>query len=86
MERIGEGDVMSIAQRCILGTEIENIKKKLIQKAVKKGIYENFGQNEIRDLQDKYGYTPEIKEFDDWAMNFDQRKLEEEKRKLKKVM
>jgi hypothetical protein len=51
--------------------EIQKIKNKLISKAKSKGIYENFGQNEVRMLEDKYGNTNEIREFDNWAMNFD---------------
>ena len=55
----------------------------LKKKWAKKGGYENFGQDEIRDLQDKYGYngmvygTPEerkaaklIDALDQWAMNY----------------
>ena len=38
-------------------TEINKIKKRLIKKVKEKGIYENFGQNEIRDLKDKYNYS-----------------------------
>ncbi len=51
--------------------DIQKMKKALIVKAKSKGIYENFGQNEVRDLQDKYGYTNSVREFDNWAMNFD---------------
>jgi len=51
--------------------DIQKMKKALIAKAKSKGIYENFGQNEVRDLQDKYGYTNSVREFDNWAMNFD---------------
>ena len=51
--------------------DIEKAKKSLIAKAKSKGIYENFGQKERRQLEDKYGNTPAIREFDDWAMNFD---------------
>ena len=53
-------------------------KKQLIDKAKQKGIYENFGQKEVQELQDKYGhYTKEIAEFDNWAMNFDTNDLKE---------
>ena len=51
--------------------EIQKIKNRLISKAKSKGIYENFGQNEVRMLEDKYGNTNEVREFDNWAMNFD---------------
>ena len=46
--------------------EIEKYKKALS----KKKVYENFGQKEVRKLEDKYGYTKEIKEFDHWCMNY----------------
>jgi len=36
--------------------DLNKFKKKLIKKVKEKGIYENFGQNEIRDLKDKYNY------------------------------
>jgi hypothetical protein len=51
--------------------DIEKIKKSLTAKAKAKGIYENFGQKELRQLEDKYGYTAEVQKFDNWAMNFD---------------
>jgi len=34
------------------------------------GIYENFGQIEVRNLKDKYGYTPEVEEFENWCMTY----------------
>lgn len=51
--------------------EINRIKTSLVKKAKSKGLYENFGQTEVRQLQDKYGYTNEIQQFDVWCMNFD---------------
>ena len=57
--------------------EIQKIKNKLISKAKSKGIYENFGQNEVRMLEDKYGNTNEVREFDRWAMNFDMSDLKQ---------
>ena len=32
---------------------------------------ENFVQKEMRQLEDKYGYTSAVRDFDNWAMNFD---------------
>jgi hypothetical protein len=66
--------------------DVARMKSQLIEKAKKKGIYENFGQKEVRKLKDKYPEYNEYDEtgriirnqidnFDDWAMNFDQRKL-----------
>lgn len=50
--------------------EIEKTKIKLINKAKKIGLYENFGQTEVRALEDKFGYTLAIKNFDNWCMNY----------------
>ena len=65
-------------------TNIEKIKKQLIAKAKKKGLYENFGQKEVMKLKDKFptGYMGEerinmdaIDEFSNWAMNVNDRDL-----------
>jgi hypothetical protein len=66
-----------------LKTAISKTKRKLINKWNRYGPYENFGQKEVRDLEDKYNYlglcwgTPEerrlaqlIRDFDDWCMNY----------------
>ena len=50
--------------------EIDKAKQSLINKAKSKGLYENFGQKEVRKLQDKFGYTKEVAEFDEWASNY----------------
>lgn len=66
-----------------LETEIKNIKKRLIAKVKAKGIYENFGQNEVRKLKDKHinisDYTDEmnlkrglIDELDEWSMSYNE--------------
>jgi hypothetical protein len=55
--------------------DIQKMKKTLIAKAKSKGIYENFGQKEVRVLEDKYGYTNNVRDFDNWAMNFDLSKM-----------
>ena len=62
--------------------EISKITTKLIRKALQKGIWEDFGQDEVRKLKDKYGYTPQIKRFDNWLMTVDLEQL----KKLKKVI
>jgi len=58
--------------------EIKKIKKKLINKARKNGLWENFGQEELNKLKDKYeiGYTGEarknldtISKFEEWLIN-----------------
>ena len=62
-------------------TAIKNARRKLARKAQRSGLYENFGQDEVRALEDKYidisSYTDEmnkrrnlIREFDKWCMNF----------------
>ena len=63
--------------------DMNKIKNKLINKAKKGGIYENFGQKEVRALKDKYSYNDMIygdndarlhakliDKLDDWAMSF----------------
>ena len=61
--------------------DIEKAKKKLIGQAKRKGISENFGQKEVRNLSDKYGSEGQeirrlIDDFDSWAMDFDLSDLE----------
>lgn len=64
-----------------LTTSINSEKKKLIEKAKKKGIYENFGQKEVSKLKDKFinisSYTDEMNKmrvllsnFDDWCSSY----------------
>ena len=57
----------------------EKMKKQLIKKTEKKGIYENFGQKEVRKLTDMIGsnlYTApqEVRNvlfnFHNWCMNY----------------
>lgn len=67
----------------------------MIKKAIKKdGIWENFGQDELRKLKDKYHYNPyankysneneyrihqEINELNEWAKSFDLSQLNNSK-------
>ena len=60
--------------------DIAKLKKRLIKKAEKIGLWENFGQKEVRELSDKYGQyfygninTDPIFEFDSWCQNYDGR-------------
>ena len=66
-----------------LETAIKNTKAKLIAKVQKKGIYENFGQTEVRKLKDKFNYinlcygsdserkqADLIMAFDKWCMHY----------------
>ena len=63
-------------------TAIRRARNYLKAKAKKSGIYENFGQNEVREIKDKFidisNYTYAmnsnraiLQEFDNWCMNFD---------------
>ena len=74
--------------------EIQRAKKKLIKKAQEVGIWENFGQDEVRELEAKYDDlslrygTPQqramsdsIRAFDNWCMNFDNSDLRQAKQK-----
>lgn len=68
-----------------IDSDISRYKKALESKAAKKGLYENFGQAEIRKLRDKYRELPDgdtdvrtaernynsIREFERWCENFD---------------
>lgn len=61
--------------------EIEKQKRKLVAKAKKSGLYENFGQKECDDIECKFGINSYdqkmrhcyylIREFENWCMNFD---------------
>ena len=62
-------------------TAIKHEKNRLIDIVKKKGIYENFGQNEIRKIKDQYidisSYTDEmnykrmlIQSFNNWCKNY----------------
>ncbi|MFW5962304.1 MAG: hypothetical protein ACOCQR_01695 [bacterium] len=64
-----------------LPSAITRAKKKLIKVAEESGIYENFGQIEVRRLRDDYidssKYTEEmnnaremVNAFDEWCMTF----------------
>ena len=66
-----------------INTAVQRETKKLIIKAKETGIYENFGQTEVRKLKDKFNYlsliygSPEqrqqakgIEDFDNWCMNY----------------
>ncbi len=56
---------------------IEQYRRNLRARAKRRGLYENFGQNEVRKLYDEFGEVqtdPEIRrmmwEFDDWCGNY----------------
>lgn len=61
--------------------DINKAQNKLIARCEKRGIYENFGQKEVRELEDKWidlsCYTTEmnqirdlIRKFDNWCMQY----------------
>lgn len=60
---------------------LSNFQSKMVEKAKKKGICENFGQKEIGQLKEKYGFNPygnekerdiaeKIMDLDNWVANF----------------
>ena len=65
----------------MINKTINTYKKKLMAKVEKKGIYENFGGDEIRKLEDKCIDSSDcsskmrnmrslIRDFSDWAMKY----------------
>jgi len=61
--------------------EILKNKKRLMKEVAKDGLYENFGQDEVRELSDKFinisdyshdmcAMRKRITMFDNWAMNY----------------
>jgi hypothetical protein len=65
---------------------LKNFQKTMTEKAKKHGLYENFGQKEIGQLKDKYGYNHygsekerkianEIDRLASWAENFNMNDL-----------
>ena len=62
--------------------DVNKAKKRLINKAKKKGLWENFGQKEVRKLTDKWEhqrYTEQFRCIDDfniWCMDFNDKDLE----------
>ena len=61
---------------------IQRRKTKLKKEVLKKGLYENFGQKEVRELEDKYldwsDYSGDMNQvrdlilaFDEWCMNYE---------------
>lgn len=64
-----------------ISTAISNAKKLLENHVSKNGLYENFGQNEVRLIEDKFidcsKYTTQmnknrelLQEFNEWCMNY----------------
>ena len=80
---LGEGNIIDTIKK-----DIDKLKKALTKKAKSKGIYENFGQKEVRKLEDKYSdyqykYEDkeawnEIRKFDYWCMT---QRVDSKKRK-----
>ena len=62
-----------------ISQEIEKTKRRLIMQTKKKGLCDNFGQKEVRKLQDKYaqhlymndGIYDVITKFEEWCMNYE---------------
>ena len=61
-----------------LETKMNHFKNRRIRKSKKIGIWENFGQEEVRVLESEYsdyqykndGVWQTIRDFDNWCMNF----------------
>ena len=64
-----------------IDTAIRRAKENLIQEAKENGIYENFGQKEVREISDKFidlsDYTDvmnqnrnKVENFNNWCMTF----------------
>ncbi len=54
-----------------INTVIKKKKESLIKQAKKHGLWENFGQKEVLQLEDKFPNEREkILQFDNWCMNF----------------
>ena len=59
-------------------TAIRNYKERLIRKANKNGVWENFGQEEVSILEDTYrehqysndGVWDKIRDFDNWCSSY----------------
>lgn len=59
-----------------LATKINRHRAQLSVKTEKTGLYENFGQKEIRTLKDEFSVYEEdngkqIREFEEWCMNYE---------------
>ncbi|MCK5606452.1 hypothetical protein KAR91_31410 [Candidatus Pacearchaeota archaeon] len=50
-----------------LNKVIKQTKTKILNKTLKIGIKENFGQNEVESLKNKYGQCLELTLFSDWC-------------------
>tara|TARA_R110000744_G_scaffold53819_1_gene114677 strand:+ start:39 stop:347 length:309 start_codon:yes stop_codon:yes gene_type:complete len=71
--------------------DIAKFKKQLISKEKSRGLYENFGRNEVRKINEKYdayeigddGVKNYVKmqEFSDWASGFDGTRYAKEEKK-----
>lgn len=75
-----------------IDTEIKKLKHNLLCSAKEKGLYENFGDKQIRKLEDKHHYnsikygTPEEREkadkiqgFSQWARRVNDNEVKKEK-------
>ena len=75
----GENEKMNKQEVNKIRQQADKFKRQLIKKANKKGLYENFGQKEVRQLTDLIGSNlysgpQEIRNilfnFDNWCMNY----------------
>ena len=70
----------------ITNAKFTNFQKKMAKKAIEKGLYEDFGQKELRELKDKYPHLnpgnptekynqEQLAYLENWLMNFDDEML-----------
>ena len=59
--------------------DILKVKKALVKRAKSKGLYENFGEKELRKLFDTYGTSNfYVQQFYDWCLNCDLQSIKSE--------
>ena len=76
--KLFEEFITTINESNNLSSDIAKSKKNLIAKAKKSGFTENFGEKEVKKLEDKYGSSKEISDFENWCSNLDLSNLNED--------
>lgn len=81
MQCVGFKLIKSMKKLTAARRKIEAAQNRLIAKAAKSGMYENFGQDEVRKFRDTLGgdaygteeeraIVRDIQHFNNWAMNY----------------
>ena len=83
---------VSVSTKAQMRRDVAKAKNRLVKKALRTGLYENFGDKEYRKLDEKYSdyrYTPEFRDiitgFWRWSGEFDQRDLRRERERLERL-